>query len=333
MSILKNSPIAQTTPTYDLSNMTVHSSIIDFKAEHKKDSWGGYRYWLGHTPFPADANGTGLERFENPSLLGSNDGIRWELPSGLPNPLNNANTNVTGAYNSDIDIIYNANEDCIYVYYRQYKKNVECVIYLIKVYSDHTISAPIECVKNIWGSNKDLLSPSVWKESNEKWHMWGVNMEETTGFLSGIGYKTSTDGIRWSETTIFKNPFASWRDRWEAWHVACKPNKDKNRIEFCFNIKKGDVFALAYAECSIGEPTNMRLPHNDFILYPSLLGWDNNRIYRSSFVIDKDNVGRDIWKLWYTAYGNNLKDRHLGYTQGVLSHYIWVEPTSEQWIT
>jgi len=332
MTILKNAVTAQTTPTYDLANMVVHSTIIDFKVEHAKDTWGGYRYWLGITPFPADSNGFGLEKFENPSPLGSNDGINWELPSNLPNPLDNANTDVTNAYNSDIDIIYNANDDCIYAYYREYKKLVHTKIFLIKVNEDHTISAPIECITNLWGEGYDLLSPCVWKESAGNWHMWGVNMRETDGFLSGIGYKTSLDGITWSATTIFPNPFDSWRDRWEAWHVSCKPNVIKNRVEFCFNIKKGEDFRLTYAECEIDKPTELRLPFNDFILSPNLTGWDSNRIYRSGFVIDKDSVGRDIWKLWYTAYGNNLHDRHLGYTEGIMSPHTWVSPKEGQWI-
>jgi len=55
----------------------VHPSVF-----HRAEGWNGYRFWLAVTPYAhSDA------RFENPSLYVSRDGLAWETPPGVANPL------------------------------------------------------------------------------------------------------------------------------------------------------------------------------------------------------------------------------------------------------
>ncbi len=85
MEILPNAPTFQYTPTYDGSGQVVHPSVIDFWFEFGLPSWGGYRFWMGITPYPDGDN-----VYENPSLLVSQDGLLWVFPPGIKNPLDQA---------------------------------------------------------------------------------------------------------------------------------------------------------------------------------------------------------------------------------------------------
>ena len=66
-----------TTPTYDGSGQAVHPDVLVLD-----EPFGGYRYWMAMTPYP-NTN----DDFENPSILASDDGLTWEVPEGLTNPI------------------------------------------------------------------------------------------------------------------------------------------------------------------------------------------------------------------------------------------------------
>ena len=69
-------------PTTDNSEQACHPSIIDFRNEYNKSAWHGYRYWMAYTPYTNGSNSV-----ENPSLIASNNGIDWVVPTGISNPL------------------------------------------------------------------------------------------------------------------------------------------------------------------------------------------------------------------------------------------------------
>ena len=52
----------------------IHPSVLDLGAQ-----WNGYRYWMANTPMP--------QAYEYPAIYGSNDGVSFEVPSGLTNPI------------------------------------------------------------------------------------------------------------------------------------------------------------------------------------------------------------------------------------------------------
>lgn len=73
-------------PTYDGSNQPIHPSVAYIPRK-----LGGYKYWMAFTPYP-DLDNTK----ENPSIVASNDGYSWEVPTGITNPIFPAPT--TGFY-------------------------------------------------------------------------------------------------------------------------------------------------------------------------------------------------------------------------------------------
>jgi hypothetical protein len=64
-------------PTYDGSNQPVHPSVVWIP-----NKLSGYKYWMAFTPYPDFDSSK-----ENPSIVASNDGVNWEVPQGVTNPL------------------------------------------------------------------------------------------------------------------------------------------------------------------------------------------------------------------------------------------------------
>src|SRR5690625_2444810 len=72
-----NAPLPIPIPTYEGSGQTVHPDALYFP-----NRWNGYRYWMVHTPYPNTD-----DKYENPSIAVSNDGITWVDVPGLTNPI------------------------------------------------------------------------------------------------------------------------------------------------------------------------------------------------------------------------------------------------------
>ena len=64
-------------PTYEGSGQTVHPQVLFFE-----EKFMGYHYIMVMTPYPFSDSA-----HENPSVLGSQDGIIWEVPDGVVNPV------------------------------------------------------------------------------------------------------------------------------------------------------------------------------------------------------------------------------------------------------
>ena len=94
-------------PTYEHSGQAVHPDVVRFAA-----AWNGWEYWMAMTPYPR-----GKPAYENPSILVSHDGLKWQVPDGARNPL--ARTPAKKGYNSDPDLTYDASRDRLVLIYRE----------------------------------------------------------------------------------------------------------------------------------------------------------------------------------------------------------------------
>ena len=88
-------------PTYENSGQTAHPQVLFFE-----EKFMGYHYIMVMTPYPYADN-----THENPSILGSQDGVIWEVPYGVINPVVGKPIDVKhGGYYSDPFILRNENE-------------------------------------------------------------------------------------------------------------------------------------------------------------------------------------------------------------------------------
>lgn len=101
---LMNAASPQTIPTYDGTNQPTHPSVVKFD-----QPWNGYTYWMAMTPYPYNDGS-----YENPSIVVSNDGENWIVPSGLTNPL--VGTPNPG-HNCDADLVYVPEFNELRIYY------------------------------------------------------------------------------------------------------------------------------------------------------------------------------------------------------------------------
>jgi len=318
-NVLNNATSPLLTPTHDGSGQGMHPSIIDFLQEYNIPSWNGYRYWMAMTPYPY-----GNAIFEDPNLLASNDGINWVVPPGITNPLI---TNPDSCHTADPDMIYNpvTNELWIYHYFTDYHKTdgYSC-LNLIRINNLLQISGPVSVTPHT-GSATDttLLSPCIWHEDSDKWHMWAVFLN-----TQNIVYASSTNGINWSNFQLCTDtngeyPFKHLDIGYKAWHISCKPNYNEHRIEFLVcartynsGLPISDTEYLIYGDVSMDSLQVFRTPIQDAILSISSSRWDNHALYRSTFV--RYIVGCEYYyKIWYSA-NNCLYSWHIGLTEGFL---------------
>jgi len=96
---LANAPNPLVTPTYDGSGQSIEPDVTFIAPP-----WHGFNYWMAFSPYP-----NGNERDENPSILASNDGVNWQVPPGLHNPL--ALPSSTDLYLDDASIFYDSASD------------------------------------------------------------------------------------------------------------------------------------------------------------------------------------------------------------------------------
>ena len=333
--MLKNSSAPINLSTYDGSGQVVHPSVVDFKNEYGLETWAGFRYWMVITPYPYENDAT-----ENPCLYCSTDGLKWQVPQGIVNPLDAAQGGWEKGFNNDPDMIYNPKEDKLFIYYR-FANNKVLKVYLIKV--DKSLKCEDKIVvmeQSPWNhcTNKNR-SLCIWMEASDKWHMWGGGGSDKPPYK--IYYFYSEDGIHWGEPVQCLNnkgvdPFKALG--MYNWHMSCKPNYLESRIEFfsyaleldsklkkilrkfsrvIMHKKKILNNEILYAECDMRAPTIFKVPNNNIVLSTSKEGWDSNNLYRSSFQI-YDMGSSYFYKLWYTAV-NKQGQWKLGYTTGKLN--------------
>lgn len=313
-SLLVNAPVYLFTPTYDGSGQVVHPSVIDFKTEYNLDNWNGYRYWMAITPYPY-----GNDAYENPSIIASNDGQTWVIPSNFEYPVDNklgSNNSNPNNYNSDPELIYDPDNKCLILFWREYLRGSYEKMWRIRILSNLTIEPKLLCVDERGTDGEGLaLSPTIWRKSATEWYMWTANGN------SSIHLYLSKDGMTWSKRQRCNTPLSTWNGGYVPWHIEGKPNYREHRVEFFvtgWSKQAGkNNKVLFYAEVPMNDPTHFRMPLSSVILARGPKeNWDDDFVYRTTFTIE---VGQSAYKyhVWYSAR-SKARVWHIGYTEGQL---------------
>ncbi|WP_433774908.1 hypothetical protein [Bacillus wiedmannii] len=141
-------------------HQATHPSIVQFDTE-----WNGYKYWMAFTPYPFARLST-----ENPCVVASNDGVKWDIPSGVTNPLDVA---PTGGYNSDTHILFNESTKKLEIWYRAVTENASVETLKRVTSADGSSWSTPETMLESRGAANILqyIAPSVIFE-NGKYRMW-----------------------------------------------------------------------------------------------------------------------------------------------------------------
>nr|MDA8229153.1 hypothetical protein [Desulfitobacterium hafniense] len=306
-SLLPNAKQRLFTPTYEGSAQATHPSIIDFKLEYGIDKWHGYRYWMAMTPYPYSN-----DKYENPSILSSSDGVTWVVPPGFKNPVDIKE--VKRNFNSDPAILYDRDTNTLNLYWREVLMGQYDRIWRTRIFENGKIEPKVLTLEELWSDKEGLaLSPTIWKKSSSEWYMWTANGS------SSVHIYTSTDGVNWSKRERCTYPWLDWNGGFIPWHLDAKPNYKEQRIEFFIaGFPKGKGLkdmVVFYAEAPMKDPKKISMPLKNPILNKGdSTSWDGNYVYRSSFAIETET---DSYKyhVWYSAM-STLGQWRIGYTEG-----------------
>lgn len=313
---------------------TTHPDVIDFaKTSKEGGKWGGYRYWMVLTP-----NQDGYSQYENPCLAASNDGVNWVVPNGIENPLSGVKHEPAGTHNCDTDLVYNPDSDELWVYYvweQDSPAGTPSNLRLIRVKEDGnsfaitstTDGKPYERLINSQ-YRYDMQSPAVVRRDANTWLMWSNNSDSDNsgnGWQSQVAFVelyTSTDGKNWTnkqslaDTLVLKG--ADGIASYIPWHLDVQWVESQNKYWglFCAYPKGGNT-NRTYLLFGTSEDGKTWTTYPKPLLAPRDNKWDNNFIYRSTFIYDDASGTLQVWysggksggwRIAYTEFENFLTD-------------------------
>lgn len=270
-------------PTYEGSGQTTHPSVV-----YLNSNLNGYRYYMAHTPYPfSDA------KIENPSIAASKDGVEWETPLGLTNPIDIPTTAelASGFHMSDTHIMFlNGKLEC---WYRLTDKVGAHDYILRKTSIDGVAWSEREIMYDTLSDGGYFISPSVLYEDG-KYKMWGVGKADKILYLEGVTGKND-----WSEPVEVPVTYRGVEGL--PWHLEVM--KDLGKYVLILNaFRRATVTekrVIMIAESVDGLSFNdLRTIIDAPTMYANK--WDNDIIYRATLI----NTGGH-YKLYYGGMNVN----------------------------
>lgn len=268
----------------------IHPKVIYFS-----EPWCGYRWWMAYTPYPK-----GDIRAENPCICVSEDGLSWEAPAGLSNPL--VPSPSTG-YNSDTHLVYNPVNDTMECWWRDVNTSTCNDRFLRVVSSDGVTWTDPEIVHNPQ-TGLFHLSPAI-SVVDGAYYMLYCDAQHV---IMRRSLAVAPD-IEWTSPTSLPIEWGSLRP----WHLDMTVNPD-GTIEMVVcafaeggNNNSADLYYIIY------DPTTGTATLPELILARSenTQYITNRSIYRSSLV--KNESGYWLYYSCIDRYWN----RYIGLARGL----------------
>lgn len=159
---LLNNRLKLTFHNYLGNTENIHPKVI-----YDKDNIFGYPFWMAYTPYP---NGSTVD--ENPCIAVSRDGIDWEAPTGLTNPITPVPSGI-GNYNSDTHLLYREDTNVLECWYRPVVGGQDSIVR--KTTTDGVTWSAEEVIIPQYAK---ILSPAIIFEDN-KYTMVGVRLNSS----------------------------------------------------------------------------------------------------------------------------------------------------------
>lgn len=283
--------------------------------------------------------------YENPSIVASNDGVHWEVPNGLTNPID-PQPSSTRYHNCDADMIYNPEMDAMMGYWNwaddqaggvgaevRLRISYDGVHWGVPVTYDaetrtwtkptteeerQVVSGPTDFIPAVTSSARyDMLSPTfVYDSFRDIFMMWSNNTGDV-GYNNGqsnfVELRYSDDGITWGQPTRVNNFLGTNESGQQLapWHqdVQYVPElKEFLCFSQCFSGRNPDGSVLHFTKSKDG--LNWEPVGNRPLLSPGEDGsWDDFQIYRSSFYYEPgEEVGNGMIRVWYSALQKNTNN-------------------------
>lgn len=287
-----------------------------------------YRMWV--TQFIEPANPGDPARYKV-GYIKSINGIVWQTPvdttQNVPIPTQNATMDTkicsvidTGGNSHRYRMYYLGREDTL--------NNGKWTLYY--AYTEDLIAAPIVWKTERFATLQEALKPtdkmfdadgisrvSVVKGKDE-YHMWYGGLKNG---VSKIGYASSPGGkTKWKKGDALISPGFAAQNSYKF---------DSKLVDFPYVLKIGDIFTMWYSGYNLPWSIGMAysLDGKSFSFYDDQFessfntpvlrpeeGWEGRGIKSCSLILDRDSTGAEVYKMWYTAEGNDKKCR-IGYAE------------------
>ncbi len=292
--IAVNSPQPLVTPTYDGSGQAVHPDVI-----YIPEGWNGFKYWMAITPFAFND-----DAYENPSVVVSNNGIDWQDPPGLINPLVPRPT--PPGYNNDNDFLLINNN--LVLYFNETNNDGNTYVKRMSSVNGINWSAP----QIVFFTPQHLMSPTVLFEDNT-YYMWYVRTD-SNGCYSGntdIFLRESVDGINWGP----EQPVNLELDNQVIWHMDIYKNGFDYEMLVANYPKSSSTCSRTQLYRASSQNKFDWIVDDLPLITPVIEGWDDYNIYRASLVVIDS-----LYRVWYSSRSSRLT-WNIGYTEGTLKDF------------
>ncbi len=307
-------------PSYVIGNdEVVHPDVV-----YIPNGWNGYKYWMVFTPFPNSA-----PQYENPSIVVSQDGIIWSVPSGLTNPVVLPYDDIydpNNFYHSDPDLILSPDQNTMYLCWRNHAGWNEEKFGVISSTDGINWTNPIYPFSTLSTNGERILSPSIIYNGSE-YELYTVNSKTSprTYFRRTASIPTGTWGNK-TEVDFLINDGSSWinTDDYtgnlqyasQIWHF----NILYENNEYWVIASVGGATQTRGGQLWIGKSLdglNWNYDSNPLLDYAES-GWDR-LIYRTAALPYYTDGSMNL-RLWYSSDGGTATDNmewHIGYTEAI----------------
>lgn len=172
-------------PTYDGLPSVGHPDVLRVPG-----GWNGYEYWMAMTPFPTASR-------ENPSILVSHDGVNWEAPPGLTNPVFSLQDAIDAGYGfwADTELFLSHDGATMHMIWKGQNNATGKRDYVYSTSTNGIDWAPLAVTVPDIG---DGVSPAVITEEDGTFTMVECRWS--------MCRRTSADGVNWSAPIAGTNP-------------------------------------------------------------------------------------------------------------------------------
>lgn len=259
----------------------VHPSVV-----HVPGGWNGHAWWMAATPYPdSDA------AQENPSLFCSDDGVAWQVPKGVSNPLV-PRPKEARRYNSDPHLVLDPGGDLL-LFFRTAGGDRGDVLWLMRSRDGARWSAPRKILETPLEDERQL-SPAVLRQGDG----WAMYYVDASAYPYAVRRRTAPkpEGP-WSPPRDVTG-LAAPRDRM-LWHLDAFRDGDATLLLLdttaVYRTREGGALTLAVSHDGLAF-TQAAHP-----VLEGGPGWDRS-LYRSCCVPVREG-GMVSYRFWYSAWG------------------------------
>jgi hypothetical protein len=266
----------------------VHPDVV-----YLPQGFAGYPYWMAFTPYPR-----GNDRFENPTLRASRDGLAWRRLPGVPEPLVPTPKDPE-THHADPDIVFHDSRlHVIYATISDWK-------------STFSIMSSRDAMR--WTEPRIMcrgtleVSPACVVNEN-LWHVWFVR-QKGDGGPSELLCRQGDDPMSLGNERLCQLDIPGH----VLWHIdVLRVGRGYEALIAAYPERTDDSRTCLFHAIS-EDGLHFVLCPTRAILSPSKFGWDNREIYRSTFLKQLDGT----YRVWYSAasWGNHWG---IGHVQGPL---------------